>query len=129
MARTHKKVSPPQKARPCLSAGGAADCVQRALAAIEGRWKLAILFRLFERPVLRFSELERDIEDVSQKMLAQHLRELEHDGLILRTVHPEVPPRVDYRLTKAGRALDEALAALRAFGATYLIISHVDDPA
>jgi len=67
--------------------------VQRAVAAIEGRWKLAILFRLFERPVLRFSELERDIEDVSQKMLAQHLRELEHDGLILRTVHPEVPPR------------------------------------
>lgn len=129
MARTHKKVSASEETRPCLSAGGAADHVQRALAAIEGRWKLAIIFRLFERPVLRFSELERDIEDVSQKMLAQHLRELEHDGLIRRTVHPEVPPRVDYRLTEAGRALDDGLAALRAFGATHLTTSHVNDPA
>lgn len=126
MARTHKKVSEGQDKRPCLSAGGAADLVQRAVAAIEGRWKLAILFRLFERPVLRFSELERDIEDVSQKMLAQHLRELERDGLIRRTVHPEIPPRVDYRLTEAGRALHETLAALRAFSSAYLI-SEVHD--
>ncbi len=128
MARTYKKVSTMIEARPCLSAGGAADLVQRALAAIEGRWKLAILFRLFERPVLRFSEMERDIEQVSQKMLAQHLRELEHDGLVLRTVHPEVPPRVDYQLTEAGKALDSALAALGAFGAAYLVTRHGDDP-
>lgn len=120
MARTHEKVSAPDPSRPCLSAGGAADQVQRALAAIDGRWKLAILFRLFERPVLRFSELERDIEGVSQKMLAQHLRELERDGLVHRTVHPDVPPRVDYRLTGAGLALSGPLAALRTFGAAHL---------
>ena len=120
MSRTHQKVSRSSEAGPCLQPGGAADLVQRAVAAIEGRWKLAILFRLFEHPVLRFSELERDIDEVSQKMLAQHLRELERDGLIGRTVHAEVPPRVDYRLTAAGRGLHDALAALRDFGAEHL---------
>ena len=127
MARTHKKVSDPGEDRPCLRAGGSADLVQRALSAIAGRWKLAILLRLFERPVLRFSELERDIDEVSQKMLAQHLRELERDGLVHRTAHPEVPPRVDYRLTDAGRGLHDALAALRAFSETYLRGASVGD--
>ena len=82
--------------------------MQRAVSAIDGRWKLAILFRLFERPVLRFSELERDIGGISQKMLAQHLRELERDGLVCRTVHAVVPPQVDYRLTEAGRKRADA---------------------
>ena len=126
MARTHKKVSDPGESRPCLCAGGAADLVQRAVTAIEGRWKLAILFRLFERPVLRFSELERDIDAVSQKMLAQHLRELERDGLVRRTAYPDIPPRVDYRLTDAGRGLYEPLAALRAFSGAYLDSAGVE---
>lgn len=127
MSRTHQKVSRPAEARPCLLPGGAADLVQRAVAAIEGRWKLEILFRLFEQPVLRFSELERDIGTVSQKMLTQHLRELEQDGLIGRTVHAEVPPRVDYRLTAAGRGLYDVLTALREFGAEHCA-PRGDDP-
>ena len=79
---------------------------------LEGRWKLVIIFHLFVQPVLRFSELERAIPAVSQKMLIQQLRELERDGIVRRTVHPQVPPKVEYALTKFGRALCPALDAL-----------------
>ncbi len=81
---------------------------------LEGRWKMVILFQLFARPVLRFSELERAIPKVSQKMLAQQLRDLERDGLIERRVYAEVPPKVEYRLTEWGqRALPRARSAPR----------------
>jgi DNA-binding HxlR family transcriptional regulator len=79
---------------------------------LEGRWKLVILFHLFGGQVKRFSELERAIPTVSQKMLGQQLRALEADGLVLRTDYNEVPPRVDYRLTRWGQALCPALDAL-----------------
>lgn len=113
MTRTHQKVSRrPEVENPCLAPGGAADIVQDALGILGGRWKLSIIFQLFKTPVLRFSELERAIEGVSQKMLVQHLRGLEQDGIVNRTVHPEVPPRVDYALTATGQALRPALQAL-----------------
>ncbi|WP_245814768.1 winged helix-turn-helix transcriptional regulator [Cystobacter ferrugineus] len=85
---------------------------EEALKVLEGRWKMMILFNLFARPVLRFSELERAIPGVSQKMLSQQLREMERDGIVRRTVHPEVPPRVEYTLTDVGRALCPVLDAL-----------------
>ncbi len=78
---------------------------------LEGRWKMVILFQLFARPVLRFSELERAIPRVSQKMLIQQLRELERDRIVERKVYPQVPPKVEYRLTEWGRALCPALDA------------------
>lgn len=124
MTRTHKKVPALVEERACLGPRGAADLTQRAIGAIDGRWKLAILFRLFETPVLRFSDLQRDIGTVSHKMLTQHLRELESDGLVLRTDHGEVPPRVDYRLTSVGLALRPALSALRAFSAEHLAMDE-----
>ena len=124
MTRTYPKVRAAAEGnRVCLAPNGAADLVQRAVSAIDGRWKLAIIFRLFERPILRFSELERDIEGVSQKMLTQHLRELESDGLIRRTDHAEAQPRVDYGLTAAGEALRPALNALRDFATKHIRIS------
>lgn len=86
----------------CLGPGGSAELVKRAVAALDGRWKLPILFRLFETPTLRFSELQRRLDGVSQKMLTQHLRELEHDGLVVRTDHAEPLPRVDYALNSRG---------------------------
>jgi DNA-binding HxlR family transcriptional regulator len=86
--------------------------VEAALRVLDGRWKLVILFHLFGGHVRRFSELERLIPAISQKMLAQQLRQLETDGVVLRTVYPEVPPRVDYRLTDRGQALCPALDAL-----------------
>ena len=89
---------------------------------LQGRWKLAILFHLFvgvdkKGRVMRFSELERAIPAISQKMLIQQLRELERDGIVLRTIYPQIPPRVEYQLTKDGKALRPALRELLAWAA------------
>ncbi len=89
--------------------------LEEALAAIDGRWKTLILFHLFGEPVLRFSQLRRAIPGVSQKMLIQQLRDLEKAGVVARTVYPEVPPKVEYRLTEDGRALKPALEAMQAW--------------
>jgi DNA-binding HxlR family transcriptional regulator len=90
----------------------AASGVESALRLIEGRWKMVIIFHLFANGVLRFSELERAIPDASQKMLIQQLRDLERDGIVGRTVYPQVPPKVEYRLTEWGQAMCPALDAL-----------------
>jgi DNA-binding HxlR family transcriptional regulator len=91
-----------------MAAGG----VEGALRILEGRWKMVIIFHLFARGTLRFSELEKAIPAVSQKMLIQQLRELERDGVIGRNVYPQVPPKVEYDLTAWGKALCPALDAL-----------------
>ena len=93
-------------------ARSAAERVEDALKFLEGRWKLVILFRLFGGKVLRFSELERSIPAISQKMLIQQLRQMEADGIVQRTVHHQVPPKVEYALTDWGQALCPALDAL-----------------
>lgn len=90
----------------------AAEGVETALKFLEGRWKLVILFHLFGDRTLRFSELERAIPAVSQKMLIQQLRQMETDGIVRRIVHPQVPPKVEYCLTDWGQALCPALDAL-----------------
>ena len=82
---------------PGITPGIASAGVQSALKVLEGRWKLTILFELFGERTLRFSELERAIPGITQKMLIQQLRSLERDGIIARTVHPVVPPKVEYR--------------------------------
>ena len=110
MARTHAKVGD-------LPAGErvaptTAEKVVQALKLMEGRWKLEILFQLFGGKVRRFSELERAIPAISQKMLAQQLREMESDGMVRRTVYPEVPPKVEYSLTDWGQALCPSLDSL-----------------
>ncbi|MBS9478453.1 winged helix-turn-helix transcriptional regulator [Ancylobacter radicis] len=98
--------------RPAYTPALAAEGVQDILRVLEGRWKLAILFQLFGGKVRRFSELERSIDGISQKMLIQQLRQLEKDGVVARIVHHEVPPRVEYHLTQWGQALCPALDAL-----------------
>lgn len=114
MARTHEKVgySPGGKHSPLYTPTTAAEGVQDALRVLEGRWKLLILFHLFGGKVLRFSELERAIPTISQKMLIQQLRQLERDGMVRRFVHQQVPPKVEYCLTDWGQALCPALDAL-----------------
>lgn len=92
--------------------GEAAIGVESALRILEGRWKMVILFHLFDKTVLRFSELERAIPAISQKMLIQQLRELERDGIVNRVVYPQVPPKVEYTLTDWGQSLCPALDAL-----------------
>ena len=113
MARTHKKVSslPEGKVNP-LTPTTAAQGVEDALKILEGRWKLLIMFHLFGGNVLRFSDLERAIPAISQKMLIQQLRHMEADGIVLRIVHHQVPPKVEYCLTRWGQALCPALDAL-----------------
>lgn len=95
----------------------AAEGVENALKLLEGRWKLVILFHLFGGQVLRFSDLERAIPGISQKMLIQQLRQLEKDGIVRRIVHHQVPPKVEYRLTDWGQALCPALDALLTWAA------------
>ena len=90
----------------------AANGVEQALKVFEGKWKLAILFHLFGGKVLRFSELERAIPAITQKMLIQQLRQMEIDGVVRRVVHHQVPPKVEYGLTGWGQALCPTLDAL-----------------
>lgn len=90
--------------------------VEAALAVIGGKWKGTILYRLFTDEVLRFNEIRRILPDVSQRTLTAQLRALEQDGIISRTAYPEVPPRVEYRLTEYGTTLREAVNALKAWG-------------
>ena len=90
----------------------AASGVEQAFQFLEGRWKLVILFHLFGEKMLRFSDLERAIPAISQKMLIQQLRQMENDGIVRRVVHHQVPPKVEYGLTEWGQALCPALDAL-----------------
>ena len=115
-AITHFKVPVPVEDRDvCLGADGSVAHVARVLRMISGRWKLPILFRLFATPRLRASQFMRDIPSISQKMLTQHLRELERDGLVESRDFEELPPRVEYSLTAAGFALMPLLMSAREF--------------
>ena len=109
----------------------AARGIEGAFHILEGRWKMVIVFHLFARGVLRFSELERAIPAASQKMLIQQLRELERDGVITRTVYPQVPPKVEYALTSWGKAMCPALDALLEWAALRPVVhtpSHASPP-
>jgi DNA-binding HxlR family transcriptional regulator len=88
------------------------DCeVRQILDRIADKWSLLVIALLDERR-MRFTELRREIDGVSQRMLTVTLRQLERDGLVHRTVHPVVPPRVDYELTPLGASLHETVQAL-----------------
>ena len=80
--------------------------VRNVLSRIGDRWSLLVLLALHDKAgTMRFSDLCKTIPDVSQKMLTSTLRKLEADDLLSRTVYPEVPPRVEYKLTKRGKTL------------------------
>lgn len=85
---------------------------------IGGKWKSIILWQLREK-ILRFSQLKRRLPGITQKMLTQQLRELESDGLIDRTVYPQVPPRVEYSLTEYGKTVLPVLRMMFKWGLTY----------
>jgi len=93
----------------------AAACPTRQVVnRIGDRWSLLVLYAL-EGRTLRFQELRRIVEGVSQKMLTQTLRTLERDGLVHREVYASVPPKVEYRLTQLGAGLSETIAGIRAW--------------
>ena len=94
--------------------------VMRALDLIANKWTVPVIYNLFcPGEALRFGELQRRIETITQKELTKRLRELERAGLIERKVYAEVPPRVEYRLTEIGRTLVEPLGALSDWAKKY----------
>ena len=92
--------------------------VETTLSLISDKWKVLILRDLLPGPK-RFSLLKRSIGGVSQKVLTAQLRQMEHSGLLTRTVYPEVPPRVEYTLTELGHSLKPVLDAMRNWGEEY----------
>ncbi|MDF0528479.1 helix-turn-helix domain-containing protein [Tsukamurella sp. 8F] len=87
-----------------------------AVAVLGGAWKPSILHALDRATVLRFGELTRELGEPSPRVLTRQLRELEQDGLVSRQVYPEVPPRVEYRLTDLGTGAQDLLDAMAAWG-------------
>jgi DNA-binding HxlR family transcriptional regulator len=88
---------------------------EATLAVIGGRWKVPILFQLFQG-VKRFGELRRTVTGITQKVLTQQLRELERHGVVERTVYAQVPPKVEYRLTPLGESLRQVIVAMCEWG-------------
>ncbi len=111
------RTAPTSKGEP-FTRTSAAEAVEETLKLLEGRWKLLILFQLFGGEIRRFSQLQRAIPAISEKMLSQQLRQLEADGIVRRIVHHQVPLKVEYCLTDSGQALCPVLDALLKWAAT-----------
>ena len=92
--------------------------VATTVQLIGSKWKLLIMRNLLERP-WRFNELKKNLEGISQKVLTDSLRSMEDDGIITRTVYPEVPPRVDYALSETGESMRPILNAMYDWGTNY----------
>ncbi|MGI6008171.1 MAG: winged helix-turn-helix transcriptional regulator [Ruminococcus sp.] len=92
--------------------------VATTVQLIGGKWKLLILRNLLQRP-WRFNELKKSLEGISQKVLTDSLRSMEADGIISRTVFPEVPPRVEYALTELGESMRPIIDVMAEWGTNY----------
>ena len=95
------------------------DCpVATTVALIGNKWKLLIIRNLLVRP-WRFNELHKSLDGISQKVLTESLRQMETDGIITRTVYPEVPPRVEYALSELGESMRPILMSMQDWGNNY----------
>ena len=92
--------------------------VATTVQMIGSKWKLLIMRNLLARP-WRFNELKKDLEGISQKVLTDSLRSMETDGIITRTVYPEVPPRVEYALSELGESMRPIIKAMEVWGTEY----------
>lgn len=99
--------------------------VEGALDLIDGKWKGVVLYHLL-KGTLRFNEIRRRMPRVTQRMLTNQLRELEADGLLIRTVYPVVPPKVEYSLSPLGRSLEPVIMALKQWGDMNLSSAEAD---
>lgn len=93
--------------------------VRQVIAQVADKWTMLVLEALEEHGTLRFSQIGRVVEGISQKMLTNTLREMERDGLVTRTFHPVIPPHVDYTLTELGRELSAAFCGVWLWAETY----------
>ncbi len=104
--------------------------VRASIQAIGGKWKLCLLYYLTTGPK-RYGELKRAVDGITEKMLTQQLRELEEDGIVLRTMYPQVPPKVEYSLTDLGARLADVFVPLKTWGQDFvnqLAPERVDQP-
>ena len=92
--------------------------VATTVRLIGSKWKLLIIRNLLQRP-WRFNELKKNLEGISQKVLTDSLRSMEADGIITRTVYPEVPPRVEYALSELGESMRPVMDAMEKWGINY----------
>lgn len=92
--------------------------VATTVSLIGSKWKLLIMRNLLARP-WRFNELQKNLEGVSQKVLTDSLRSMESDGIIIRTVYAEVPPRVEYSLSELGESMRPIISAMEVWGSEY----------
>lgn len=92
--------------------------VATTVQLIGSKWKLLILRNLLERP-WRFNELKKNLDGISQKVLTDSLRSMEEDGIIVRTIYPEVPPRVEYALSELGESMRPVIESMRSWGMEY----------
>ena len=92
--------------------------VATTVSLIGSKWKLLILRNLRIRP-WRFNELKKDLSGISQKVLTDRLRSMEEDGIIVRTIYPEVPPRVEYSLSELGESMRPIIDSMETFGLNY----------
>ena len=100
--------------------------VATTVQLIGSKWKLLIIRNLRTRP-WRFNELQKNLEGISQKILTDSLRSMEQDGLITRTVYPEVPPRVEYALSELGESMRPILDSMERFGNNYQKLAHEEN--
>ena len=106
---------------PCTRTGPGQACpISPVVDIVFSRWTTPILWALHEYGRQRFVELERRIGTITPKVLTQRLRQLERDGLVVRTYHPEVPPRVEYEISELGRSLGPLFASLATWSAGHL---------
>lgn len=111
-----------------MSRNGSYHCpVEAAVAVIGGKWKTLILWKLRDGP-LRFSEIQERLPAVTPRMLTKALRELGDDGIVDRTSHAEIPPRVEYALTPLGKDLGPVLDALSEWGVQYMLDAGIPLP-
>lgn len=114
-ARRIAETTPPEDCDPRVEA-----LVNDLIGRVADKWTMIILEVLAERGELRFTQLSRAVSGISQKMLTQTLRQMERDGMVVRTVHAVVPPRVDYRLTDLGMSLGAAFCGVWIWAANNL---------
>jgi DNA-binding HxlR family transcriptional regulator len=105
--KTKKKLAPPLVTDPKVEA-----LVREIIERVADKWTMLVLEVLEEHGVVRFTRLGELVGGVSQKMLTKTVRQMERDGLVTRTVHPVIPPRVEYELTELGRSLSEAFCGV-----------------
>ncbi len=102
--------------------------IELTLEILSGKWKALIIWNLHLHEIIRYNEFRRLIPSITQKMLTQQLKELEKYGIVTRTVHPTVPPTVEYQLSSLGKELIPIMSAMDQWGKNYVQLYHQSHP-